>query len=62
MKIRIDQSKCISCGLCTTIAPEIFQLDPKTNKAQVIKQPKKGSDKLDRAINGCPVEAIEKLD
>lgn len=62
MKIRVDQNKCISCGLCTTIAPEIFQLDLKTNKAQVTKQPKKMTEEIKRAINDCPVQAIEKLE
>jgi ferredoxin len=62
MKVKVDQSKCISCGLCTTIAPDHFQFDPKTNKATVIKQPEQISEEIERAINGCPTEAIEKTE
>lgn len=61
MKVKVDQNKCISCGLCTTIAPEHFQFDPQTNKATVIKQPDKINDKIKRVIKGCPVQAIKKL-
>ncbi len=62
MKIKVNQNKCISCGLCTTTAPEHFKFDPKTNKAIVVKQPKEINDKIQRAIDGCPTQAIEKLE
>ncbi|MFW5884746.1 MAG: ferredoxin [Patescibacteria group bacterium] len=55
-KINIDQNKCIGCGRCTEICPEIFSLDTnrkaKVNSEKDIKCAKKASDE-------CPVEAIE---
>ncbi len=60
-KIRVNQNKCISCGLCSAVAPEYFQISTKTNKAEVIKQPKEIDSDIKRAINGCPTQAIEKI-
>lgn len=58
MDIKIDQEKCISCGLCPSLMPNIFILDPKTGKAQVKNQPKKLSLNLKSTIENCPVDAI----
>ncbi|MFO7807678.1 MAG: ferredoxin [Candidatus Moraniibacteriota bacterium] len=56
-KIKVDKDKCIGCGRCTEICPEIFKLN-KNRKVEVISQDedmkcaKKASDE-------CPMEAIE---
>jgi ferredoxin len=56
-KIKIDKNKCIGCGTCAALAPEVFELD-ENNKARV-KNPK-GSDEetIRLAVDSCPVQAI----
>jgi len=55
MSISIDTEKCIGCGRCTEICPDIFTLSPE-GKSQV-----KNAENLDCALKAsdqCPVEAI----
>ncbi len=51
---------CIGCGICATIAPDIFEMNPETNKSDV----KTGVnltnlEKAKEAAEACPVAAIE---
>ncbi len=57
MKVVVDQSKCLSCGRCERICPEVFSLNRKMI-SQVIKQPTEITSKLQQAIDGCPGKAI----
>ena len=43
MKVSIDESSCIGCGLCTGTAPEVFELSGSV--ASVIAQPTKAASK-----------------
>lgn len=56
-KIKIDQEKCIGCGLCLSICSEYF--DMKDDKAVVKKSDIEKKDSLKEAITSCPVEAIK---
>ncbi|MBD3426459.1 MAG: ferredoxin [Candidatus Omnitrophica bacterium] len=59
MKAVIDQDKCIGCGLCPQIAPEVYEM--KGDKAVTILD-EIPEDKAEAAQNGadqCPVAAIE---
>jgi len=64
MKVIIDQEKCISCGSCVAVCPDIFDLD-ENSKACF-----KGSDNpteletddsgcIDEAVEICPVQVIK---
>jgi ferredoxin len=53
--IKIDKSKCLGCGLCTSICPESFEIDEE-GKAKVISQ--KENSCVKDAIESCPVGAI----
>jgi len=55
-KIEINKSKCIGCGTCTALCPEIFEL--KGGKAAA---KRKESDKacVEEAADSCPVQAIK---
>ena len=53
----VDQTLCISCGLCTEIAPNTFELD-QNNLSYVINPSGDPADVIQEAIDNCPVEAI----
>ena len=60
MKIKIDQDKCLRCGMCTGIAMDVFEFndegDIKVNEELV----QENIDSVEEAINSCPVSAISK--
>ena len=55
-KPKVNKSKCIGCGACVAICPEVFEL--KDGKS-IVKN-SKGCSKCDceAAKSGCPVSAI----
>ncbi|MBI5229069.1 ferredoxin [Candidatus Micrarchaeota archaeon] len=57
MVVKVDAEKCIGCGLCVSICPDVFELGD-DGKA-CIKNPRNCS-KCDckGAAEGCPVQAI----
>jgi len=57
MTIKIVAKNCIGCGSCAALLPDYFELDFKTGKARIIKQPKKESE-VKEAIEICPTQAI----
>ncbi|MCF7820175.1 MAG: ferredoxin [Candidatus Pacebacteria bacterium] len=61
MKVKVDKDKCISCGLCINMCPEVFEFD-ENSKSSVKNQPKnkEQEDCVQNSISSCPVEAIIK--
>lgn len=57
IKITINRKKCISCGLCTTIAPKTFE-QGEDLIATVKKEPWDKPKKIIDAAKSCPVKAI----
>ncbi len=55
-EIKVDKEKCIGCGLCVSLCPEVFQLG-EDGKAEV-KNPQRGCD-IEEAAESCPVGAIK---
>jgi len=55
MSIRVDQQKCIGCGRCTEICPDVFRLN-KNGKSEVAS--KTNIDCAMKAADECPTEAI----
>jgi ferredoxin len=53
--VKVDKTKCIGCGLCTSICPEVFEMGS-DNKSQVKAQ--KNLPCVNEAMNSCPVDAI----
>ncbi|MBP5427339.1 MAG: ferredoxin [Clostridiales bacterium] len=52
--------KCISCGLCTSICPEVFSMnDEGVAVATQNTVPHEDADSADEAKESCPVDAIE---
>ncbi|HBM80951.1 MAG: ferredoxin [Clostridiales bacterium] len=59
MKTRIDEDTCIGCGLCTSTAPEVYEMGD-SGKAHAIQEvvPEGSESTAQEAADGCPVSAI----
>ncbi|MHC1716430.1 MAG: ferredoxin [Candidatus Dojkabacteria bacterium] len=64
MKVSIDKEKCVMCGSCVAICPEVFEM--KDDGSVDVKDSYKGVDITDEALqakvkeaaNACPATAI----
>lgn len=56
MTVKVDQEKCVGCGLCASLNPDVFELGD-DGKARVIK-PKASAKECKEAADSCPSEAI----
>lgn len=53
----VDRDACTGAAVCVSVAPEVFELDDE-GKA-VVKDPEGADERtIQRAIDGCPVDAI----
>ena len=58
MAFYVDPDKCIGCGLCTGIAPEVFAMT-ESGLAEAVAQPGPGETaRAQEALESCPVAAI----
>ena len=58
MKVEIERSGCISCGLCIDTCPEVFRMAD-DGLAEVYSQPEAAqSSSAQAAADGCPVTVI----
>jgi len=60
MKIKIDKEKCLSCGVCINLCPEVFELKDGKSKIKEEVDLEKNKDCIKEAIDSCPVSAIVK--
>ena len=61
MNIKIDQDKCLRCGMCTGIAMDIFNFDDEGNiEVNEDNITDENKDSIEDAMNSCPVGAISK--
>jgi ferredoxin len=54
--VKVNQEKCIGCGMCASSCPETFSMDA-NNKAEVINTT--NTDCAKNMAENCPVEAIK---
>lgn len=61
MKVKVSKEKCIGCGMCVRINPEVFNFDDDgLAKADNEKINDQNKETVEDAVNSCPVGAIEK--
>jgi len=51
--VRVDKLKCITAGVCWSIAPDIFEYDPSTGKTRV-KNPYRRDDTKSESVGEIP--------
>jgi ferredoxin len=56
-RVYVNEEECIGCGLCAEIVPGVFQLNDE-GVSKVIDSEGEGEDKIQEAIDECPVECI----
>ena len=58
MNITVDKEKCIGCGSCAAIAPNVFKMGV-DGKAELVEGDHSGESALvNQAKDACPVQAI----
>lgn len=58
MKVRVDQEKCIGCGLCISLAEAVFAYN-EDGKAEAGNVSPDDEDAVRDAAGSCPAAAIE---
>ena len=58
MKVRVDEEKCIGCGLCLGLAEAVFAFND-DGKAVAGEVTPDDEEAVQSAMASCPVEAIE---
>ncbi len=58
MKPVVNQELCIGCGACEGICPEVFKLIDGKSNVLALDDYKPFKDKIQQAINACPVQCI----
>lgn len=56
MKPVVDRDLCIGCGLCPSIAPEIFEMDDEGKAITLVEETEDAA--AQEAADACPVGAI----
>jgi len=56
--VKVNKETCIACGVCWSLAPDIFEMDPATGKTR-IKDPYRKSDTETESVGEIPEELKE---
>lgn len=60
MKAHVNKDGCISCGICVTLCPEVFQFDNEGKAEPAVDTiPKDNLDGAENARFSCPVNVID---
>lgn len=58
-QVTIDTYRCNACETCVVICPEVFRMNPATEKAEATSDTVQCSESLERAVAMCPEKCIE---
>jgi len=59
MKVHVDKDICIGCGLCPSIAGDVFEMDDDGKAKAIVDEVPEGSEDVAKeAVESCPVSAI----
>ena len=58
----VNPDLCIGCGLCISIAPEVFRLNDEGISEAYAETPEDELDAVVQAVDSCPVKAISIID
>ena len=59
MKANVDKEGCISCGLCVSTCPEVFEMDENDVSSVICDEvPDSLREEVIEARDGCPVSVI----
>ena len=59
MRAEVDRDACISCGLCESVCPDVFELDDESISVVLVDPvPSEFEDCTREAEEGCPTDAI----
>lgn len=62
MKVKVDQDKCIGCGACPSLVPEVFDFNDNGLAHTIVDTvPENLKEDTVDALNNCPVGAIEEI-
>ena len=62
MKVKVNKDKCISCGSCVSIEPNVFEFDEDDQaKADNSKINKDNLSAVKEAMEFCPTNAINEV-
>ncbi|AJA46278.1 ferredoxin [Clostridium pasteurianum DSM 525 = ATCC 6013] len=59
MQAHVDKDTCIGCGVCPSVAPEVFAMDDDGKAVEIVESvPESSADSAKEAEDSCPVNAI----
>ena len=63
MKVKINNDKCLTCGMCASIESEVFNFNEEgLVEADNDKITEENEESVKEAIDNCPVSAIEEIE
>ncbi len=58
MNVEINKEKCIGCGLCSNLCPEVFKMDESKATVKDEANLEENQNCIEEAVNSCPTSAI----